>query len=134
MDRSAFSHGQLPGSLELAYVGDTLWDLMVRTRLVKKGGTMKNLNRAAVARVCARAQSEALSRIEDILTEEEAGVVRRARNAKQSPTKNADPGDYHRATALEALMGFLYLTGQTARMIELMELALPETDGAAETK
>ena len=134
MDRSSFNHGQLPGSLELAYVGDTLWDLMVRTRLVRKGGTMKNLNRAAVACVCAHAQSEALTRIEDVLTEEEEGVVRRARNAKQSPTKNADPSDYHRATALEALMGYLYLSGQTARMTELMALALPEKDESGESR
>jgi len=128
MDRSAFNHGQIPGSLELAFVGDTLWDLMVRTRLVKKGGTMKSLNRAAISCVCAHAQSEALARIEDQLTEEEEGVVRRARNAKQSPTKNADPGDYHRATALEALIGFLYLSGQIDRMNELMALALPEKE------
>ena len=126
MDRSAFPQGQLPGSLELAYLGDTLWDLMVRSRLVKKGGRMKELHRAAVKQVCAKAQSEALERIEAMLTEEEAAVVRRARNARQSPTKNADPGEYHRATALEALVGWLYLTGQRARMEELMNAALPE--------
>ena len=126
MDRSAFHQGQLPGSLELAYLGDTLWDLMVRSRLVKKGGRMKDLHRAAVKQVCARAQSEALSRIEEMLTGEEAAVVRRARNVRQSPTKNADPGEYHRATALEALVGWLYLTGQQARMEELMNAALPE--------
>ena len=126
MDRSVFPQGQLPGSLELAYLGDTLWDLMVRSRLVKKGGRMKDLHRAAVKQVCARAQSEALARIEDRLTEEEAAVVRRARNVRQSPTKNADPGEYHRATALEALVGWLYLTGQRARMDELMNAALPE--------
>ena len=128
MDREAFHQGQLPGSLELAYLGDTLWDLMVRVRLVKKGGRMKDLHRAAVRQVCASAQSEALARIEDRLTEEEAAVVRRARNARQSPTKNADPGDYHRATALEALMGWLYLTGQKERMDELMSAALPEQE------
>ncbi len=126
MDRSAFPQGQLPGSLELAYLGDTLWDLMVRSRLVKKGGRMKELHRAAVKQVCAKAQSEALERIEAMLTEEEAAVVRRARNARQSPTKNADPGEYHRATALEALVGWLYLTGQRSRMEELMNAALPE--------
>ena len=49
IERSSFPQGQLPGSLELAYVGDTLWDLMVRTRLVRQGGTMKTLHRAAVA-------------------------------------------------------------------------------------
>ena len=129
MDRSAFDHGQLPGSLELAFVGDTLWDLFVRARLVKKGGRMKELNRAAVQCVCAAAQSQALARIEDSLTEEENAVVRRARNARQTPTKNADPGDYHRATALEALMGFLYLSGRIDRMKELMRAALPENDG-----
>ena len=130
IDRNAFPQGQLPGSLELAYVGDTLWDLMVRTRLVRQGGTMKTLHRTAVQRVCAHAQSDALGRIEPLLTEDEAGVVRRARNAKQSPTKNADPHDYHRATALEALVGYLYLSGQTTRMDELMRAALPEEDSA----
>ena len=128
MDRSAFHQGQMPGSLELAYLGDTLWDLMVRARLVKKGGRMKELHRAAVKQVCAKAQSEALGRIEALLTEEEAAVVRRARNARQSPTKNADPGEYHRATALEALVGWLYLTGQRSRMEELMNAALSEEE------
>ena len=112
--------GQLPGSLELAYLGDTLWDLFVREELVKTGGRMKELHRAAVARVRASAQSRALARIEDGLTEEEAAVVRRARNAHQTPPKNADPADYCRATALEALFGYLYLTGQLERMKTLM--------------
>lgn len=112
--------GQLPGSLELAYLGDTLWDLFVREKLVKTGGRMKELHRAAVARVRASAQSRALARIEDCLTEDEAAVVRRARNAHQTPPKNADPADYCRATALEALFGYLYLTGQLERMKTLM--------------
>ena len=58
--------------------------------------------------------------IEDCLTEDEAAVVRRARNAHQTPPKNADPADYCRATALEALFGYLYLTGQLERMKTLM--------------
>jgi ribonuclease-3 family protein len=128
MDRNAFPQGQPPGSLELAYLGDTLWDLMVRARLVKRGGRMKDLHRAAVKQVCARAQSDALARIEAVLTEEEAAVVRRARNARQTPTRNADPGDYRRATALEALIGWLYLTGQRERMEDLMRAALPEQE------
>ena len=120
IERSSFPQGQLPGSLELAYLGDTLWDLFVREELVKTGGRMKELHRAAVARVRASAQSRALARIEDCLTEEEAAVVRRARNAHQTPPKNADPADYCRATALEALFGYLYLTGQLERMKTLM--------------
>ena len=123
MENNAFA--QPPGSLELAYLGDTLWDLLVRERLVRRGGRMKALHRAAVTCVCAKAQSEALGRIEPMLTEEEAAVVRRARNARQTPPKNADPADYHRATALEALIGWLYLTGRRARMDELMNAALP---------
>ena len=126
MENNEFA--QMPGSLELAFLGDTLWDLMVRERLVRRGGRMKDLNRAAVKCVCAKAQSEALARVEPMLTEEEAAVARRARNARQTPTKNADPGEYHRATALEALVGWLYLTGQRARMEELMNAALPAGD------
>ena len=126
MDKPIFPQNQMPGSLELAYLGDTLWDLMVRTRLVRRGGRMKELHKLAVSQECAKAQSEALARIETRLTEEEAGVARRARHVRQAPTKNADPSDYHRATALEALIGYLFLTGQTARMEELMTAALPD--------
>ena len=123
-------HGQLPGSLELAYLGDTVYDLYVRRRLVINGGRMKDLHRAAVSQVRASAQSEALSRIEDMLTEEEQGVVRRARNAKQNPPKNADPGDYHRATAFEALLGFLYLLGRYERLEEILTTANPDKEDA----
>ena len=112
--------GQLPGSLELAYLGDTLWDLFVREELVRTGGRMRDLHRAAVARVNAGAQSRALARIETELTDEETAVVRRARNARQTPPRHADPAEYCRATALEALFGYLYLTGRSERMRELM--------------
>ena len=121
-----FEHNMLPGSLELAYMGDTIYDLYVRERLVKKGGRVQAMHREAIKQVCAHAQSEALKRIEGELTEAEAGVVRRARNANQKPPKNADAGEYHRATALEALIGYLYLSGQHARMDELIRKALPE--------
>ena len=121
-----FEHGTLPGSLELAYLGDSLYDLYVREHLIARGGRVRALHRDAVHLVCAHAQSEALSRVEGLLTEAEADVVRRARNAHQSPPKNADPGEYHHATALEALIGWLYVTGQRERMNELLSLALPE--------
>lgn len=120
----AFPHGQLPGALELAFVGDSVYDLTVRARLVREGGHVRDLHRKAVGFVKAAAQSEALGRIEPMLTEEEAGVVRRARNARQTPTKNADAADYHRATALEALIGFLYLTGREERLKEILEICL----------
>lgn len=121
-----------PSSLELAYLGDTLYDLFVRERLVRAGGRVKDLNRQAVALVCAAAQSRALARLEPLLTEAEADVVRRARNAHQSPPRNAKPAEYHRATAIEALMGYLYLTGQRERLAFLMERALTQTEEEGE--
>lgn len=120
-----FEHNVLPGSLELAYLGDTVYDLHVRSHLVQKGGRVRALHKQAISFVCAHAQSEALGRIEEMLTEQEAAVVRRARNTNQSPPKNADPGEYHRATALEALIGYLYVTGQSERLDECLNRALP---------
>ena len=120
-----FKHNSLPGSLELAYLGDTLYDLYVRSHLIERGGRVADMHRRAIHLVCAHAQSEALFRIEETLTEEEAAVVRRARNARQAPPKNAATGEYHRATALEALIGYLYATGRTERMNALLTAALP---------
>ena len=121
-----FEHNSLPGSLELAFLGDTIYDLYVRRTIVRKGGKVQNMHKQAVSLVCNRAQAEALLRIQDELTEAEAAVVRRARNAHQSPPRNANPADYHRATSIEALMGYLYLTGQQDRLDYLMNLALPQ--------
>ena len=121
-----FEHGMLPGSLELAYLGDALYDLYVRERLVARGGRVRALHRQAISLVCAHAQSEALARLEGALTGDEADVVRRARNCAQHPPRNADAGEYHRATALEALVGYLYVTGQRERMNRLLALALPD--------
>lgn len=126
-----FEHNMLPGSLELAYMGDAIYDLYVRKRLLGRGGRVQQMHRQAIRLVCAHAQSEALGRIENELTEAEAGVVRRARNAHQNPPKNADPGEYHRATALEALIGYLYLSEQQERMDELIRKALPEENTEA---
>ena len=122
-----FQHGTLPGSLELAYLGDALYDLYVREHLIARGGRVRALHRDAVHLVCAHAQSEALQRVEDLLTEAEADVVRRARNARQTPPRNADAGEYHRATALEALVGYLYVTGSRDRMNAILSAALPDT-------
>lgn len=121
-----FEHNMLPGSLELAYMGDAIYDLYVRERLLRKGGKVQQLHKQAIRQVCAHAQAEALGRIEGELTEIETGVVRRARNARQTPPKNADAAEYHRATALEALIGYLYLSEQHQRMDELIRRALGE--------
>lgn len=128
MTENSFPHGMLPGSLELAYLGDAIYDFRVREALVRRGGKVRDLHREAVAHVCAHAQSQALLRVMDRLTEEERAVVRRARNAHQSPPRNADRAEYHRATALEALIGYLYVTGRTTRMRELLDAAMGDLD------
>ena len=115
-------------------MGDAIYELYVRRTLVRKGGRVKSMHREAVKRVCAHAQAEAFGRIEGELTEAEAGVARRARNVHQNPPRSASPAEYHRATALEALIGYLYLTGQQARMEELIRKALPEDTEDADAK
>ena len=119
-------HNSLPGSLELAYLGDALYDLHVRKKLLARGGRVHVLHKDAVKLVCAHAQSEALERVLPVLSEQEASVARRARNAHQAPPRNANPAEYHRATALEALIGYLYIMGETQRMEEILSIALPD--------
>jgi len=118
--------------LTLAYLGDAVYELVVRTALVEKGNCPVNrLNKMASNLVKASAQSQMAARIESELTEEEAAVYRRGRNA-HSPTmaKHASMGDYRRATGVEALVGYLYLKGDMARVLELMDKGLKgEDDG-----
>ena len=116
----------LPGSLALAFLGDTVYDLYVRALLVRGGGRVKALQGQSSQIVCARAQALALRRVEELLTPEEAAVARRARNAHQNAPKNADPAEYHRATALEAVLGFLAIQGRIERIDELMKKILED--------
>ena len=107
--------------LTLAYVGDAVYEIIVRTTLVKEGNCPVNqLHRKASALVKASAQAEAVRRIEPVLTEEEKNVYRRGRNA-HSPTmaKHATMTDYRHATGFEALLGYLYLKGDVERLLEL---------------
>lgn len=104
--------------LRLAYIGDAVHDLHVRARLILGGETVRAMHRGAVGFVSAGAQARALSRISEQLTDIEADVVRRGRNAHahHGVPKHADAKDYALATALEALFGFLYLTGRMERL------------------
>ncbi|MCL2375419.1 MAG: ribonuclease III [Firmicutes bacterium] len=111
-------------SLSLALCGDAVWCLFVREKLIFSSDAKAGVISAkAVAFVCAKAQCQILYAIEDKLTEDEQGVVRRARNA-HNPTKakNSTVDEYKKATALEALLGFLYLTGQKQRLQEMLDL------------
>ena len=116
--------------LQMAYIGDTLHDLFVRSALLSGGMAVGGMHRQAVRMVSAGAQARMLERIEPELTQEEADIARRGRNsqAKHAAPRHADPADYAHATALEALWGYLYLSGQTQRLDELMRLALTRTE------
>ena len=109
----------------LAYLGDCVLELLVRRHLVLSGiGTAKNLNKTALEYVCAPAQAEAVKNILPLLTEEEEGYFRRGRNIGHTNTpRNATVAQYRAATGMEALFGYLHLTGQTERMEELFSKA-----------
>jgi len=107
----------------LAYIGDSLYDLYVRCRLVFLGDYKAgSLHKMAVKYVCAHGQAKALEMIEDSLNDEELSIVRRAKNAKTTPPKNCDKNTYLKATAFEALAGYLYLTSKNERLEEIFKL------------
>lgn len=123
--------GQLAtiSSLGLAHMGDGVYELMVRSYLCLHGkSTNKGLHKATVGYVSAVAQSAAVRVIEPLLTQEEAEVLRRGRNASPHtiPT-HAKREDYARATALETLFGWLWLRGETGRLNELFETIMEDT-------
>lgn len=112
--------------LTLAYIGDGIYDLIIRSVIVGQGNTRAGqLHQHTSHLVKAHTQAEMMEHLIPSLTEEENGYYRRGRNAK-SPTmaKNATMADYRKATGFEALMGFLYLTDQYDRMIELIRIGL----------
>jgi ribonuclease-3 family protein len=115
-------------SLALAHVGDAVYEVLVRSYLACGGTqTAKNLHSHTIALVRASAQAEAVQRILPLLTEEEQDVYRRARNSHTAAIpKGASVGEYHAATGLEALFGWLYLQGRLDRLNELFELMMTE--------
>ncbi len=126
--QTAAKKPRLLSPLVLAYVGDTVYDLFVRTYLVNNSdASVHNLHVKAAKKVCAKAQSAAFRRIEDMLTEDELTIYKRGRNSHLgSVPKNASVTDYRTATGLEALIGFLYLNGDDARLEEIMDVLLKE--------
>ena len=114
--------------LALAFVGDGVFELLVREKLCCESRLpVSALHRQAVEQVCARRQAEDGRRLHSLLTEEEQEVYRRGRNARvHHVPKNAAVADYHAATALEALFGYLYLQGKGERVRELFAALLEE--------
>ena len=116
--------------LALAYIGDSVFDIIIRTKVIAKGNVpVSKMHKACSDVVRASAQAQLLDAIGDELNDDEAEVVRRGRNAKSKTTaKNASVIDYRNATALEALLGYLYMTGEIQRMQELVKIGLERTD------
>ncbi len=115
--------------LTLAFIGDGVYELLVREFLVSQGNCpVKKLHSRAVELVRCEAQSKALAeRLWPLLTEEEQAVALRGRNAHVGHVpKNAKVGEYHGATALETLFGWLYLRGEADRLRELFSAAIKE--------
>lgn len=112
----------------LAFYGDCAWESLVRRTLLEKGNAPSGkLHSRSVEMVRASFQSEAVDVIEKILNEDEADIFRRGRNADGiSVPKSSNPRDYHRATGLEALFGYLFLIGEYKRANELFEVVWNE--------
>ncbi len=110
--------------LNLAFIGDCVYEMLVRETLVCNANRPVNdLHRESVKYVSAKAQTEAFSKIKDILTEDELSQFKRGRNAKvgHSP-KSATDAEYHTATGVESLFGYLYLSGNIERIKELFKI------------
>lgn len=112
--------------LALAYIGDAIYDLVIRTIVVERGNTSaNNLHKKAVRYVNAVKQAQMIEALQEELSEEERTVYKRGRNAKSYTTaKNASVIDYRKATGFEALCGYLYLTGKQERMLVLIRTAI----------
>lgn len=109
--------------LTLAYIGDAAYELVIRTMVVKKGNRQASqLHRLTTSYVKAQAQAAMIEALEPELTEEELAIYKRGRNAKSyTSAKNASILDYRKATGLEALIGYLYLSGREERVLFLIK-------------
>lgn len=109
--------------LTLAFLGDSVYEIEVRMALVSAANSpVRKLHSEKIRYVCAAFQAKAAELLQEIFTEEELVVYHRGRNAGGTPSKNADPADYRRATGLEAVFGFLYLTGDTERLHAVFQM------------
>ena len=115
-------------SLTLAFIGDAVYELFIRTKILAMGNRPAGqLHKIAVGYVKAKAQSDAMHKILDELSDEEKEIYKRGRNTNiHTVPKNADMNDYRQATGLEALVGYLYITGKNERLNEILEMCFAE--------
>ena len=121
----------------LAFVGDAVYSLYVREKLVKEANESPGVyQRASGAAVSAKGQNALIEKVRDSFTEEEADIFRRARNAKKgTKAKSASVAEYNRSTGIEAVIGYLYLTENHARVREILEkIDVSVQDGRVERK
>ena len=116
--------------LTLAYIGDGIFDLIIRSVVVGKGNTKaSNLHKRTSRIVKAETQAKLVEAIKESLTEEERDIYKRGRNAKSfTMAKNASMSDYRKATGFEALAGYLYLSDRTERLVELTKEGLQKLE------
>ncbi len=121
--------------LTFAFLGDAVYSLYVRDILVRRGNTSAaKLHKHTSGIVKAGAQARAMDTLMESLTEEESAIARRGINARpEHHAKNASLSDYHKATGLEALFGYLYLSGQNERIRELIEKCICIAEEEAKT-
>lgn len=112
--------------LALAYIGDSVFDIYVRTKVVKEGNTsVNNLHKKCVKYVSAKAQNQMVLKIMEEFSEEEKNVFRRGKNTKMhTVAKNATLSEYRNATGFEAVLGWLYLQDKTQRLEEIIKKAM----------
>ena len=112
--------------LTLAFIGDGVYEIIVRTLIVDQGNTSPSkLHQMSAHIVRAESQAAVIDSLQEILTDEEKEVARRGRNAKSNThAKNASVMDYRKATSLEALLGYLYLKGEDERILKLVKTGL----------
>ena len=128
--RESFSIGEVDiktySPLNLACIGDCVFDMYIRTYLVAQGNTkVESLHKKKSALVNAGAQAEAIESFMDRLSEEELDIYKRGKNAKpKSHAKNAALSDYNKATGFEALLGYLYIQGKQDRIMEIVKWAI----------
>lgn len=116
--------------LTLAYIGDAIYDLIIRTVVVERSNRPANkLHKTVIQYVNAGTQARMINVLEEEMTEEEKAVYHRGRNAKSyTSAKNASIADYRKATGLEALFGYLYLQNKTDRLLTLVRLAFDKLE------
>ncbi|MCR3954700.1 MAG: Mini-ribonuclease 3 [Gudongella sp.] len=117
--------------LQLAYIGDAVFELLVRTAIMSRDVNVNKLHKEATKYVKANAQAESVLKLDELLTDEEKSFIRRGRNARiNSSPKNVDLRDYKYATGFECLLGYLYLSGNEERLLELFRhIYLHDTEG-----